>query len=108
VSIIFELQNEVRYLAHRLNNVNKPAKVPNYGYDVMEDRVLLKEKISKLEGVGLSSKSANERGGTSKDTHGSRTKVTMSNHTSKHSVNSILRRNYIYIYIYIYISKIVP
>jgi hypothetical protein len=92
LSTISELHDGLRYLTHRLNNMTRPVKVPNYGYDIMDDMILHEEKISKFKGGGSDSKSANEQGESSKDTHASqrsRTKVTMFNNMSKHPANLI-------------------
>jgi len=52
MSTVSELHDEVRYLTHRLNNMTRPVKVPNYGYDILDNMILLEEKISKFKRVG--------------------------------------------------------
>lgn len=62
LSTVSELHGEVKYLTHRLNNMTKPVKVPNYGYDIINDMILLKKFPSKFKGVGSNAKLSNEQG----------------------------------------------
>jgi len=42
-STVSDLKNEVRYLTHRLNNVNKPIIMPNNGHDIRDDMIMLEK-----------------------------------------------------------------